>query len=148
MKRTLYAAVSALMLMMVSLPSYAESCQETVNQFSKVFELFAKDVDKCKSFEDFSALDFEKTYEKQNFKDISDECLNYVLTASDKAKLNASVDMFINTLTDKMYELAGGALTRDQVKAYISPMKEQYTLAVKNSRTFGDFLSAIETAKI
>lgn len=141
--KTTGAFFAFLMLVMVASNSAQAQCSSSIDKICKAFNGMSSQVNRVTSLEDFDYLDFDSAINNSGVYSIPDSCVNYRLTANDKAKLKKSFDGFCDTMVNKLYSLAGGLLSRQDIAVQINPMKKAYTTVLNNSTTLGDFIDGL-----
>ena len=143
MKKTLNAFIATLFLFLIAMPAQAVPCSAIVDRMCEAFDKMAKQINKCTSFEQFDKMDFSESIDSVDFDEFSDDCFDYVLTSGDKSKLTASVDKMWETTAKKLYEITGGAMTMDEIRAVLNPEKAKQINAIKNSKTVKELLECM-----
>ena len=140
--RRLFLLVAAFLAF--SLSANAQDCSETVRQISKVFDLMAEKVSKTTTLEELDAIDFENCAEAVEMADLSDRCLHYRLKQSDKTLLLDSLNRFIKTMEDKLYDLGDGFLSRNEIVKLFEPMKMTFTKIINDAVDLDDFITGLD----
>lgn len=145
MKR-LYSFLLLLAAMCAFNPSAgATTGPEAVDIFCQAFRNMTAQVNRCTDINQIENLDFDKAIATAGVENITDDCTSYVLTSTDRRKLSDSFNGFVDAMVNKMYNLVGGAVDKSFISSQFEPMKASYKKSLDNSKTFGEFVEAIDT---
>ena len=134
-----------LMLMFVSANSAkAADCSQSVDKMCKAFNLMTAQVNSAQSFEDLGNLDFDGAAAKAGLEDIPEECKEYVLTTTDKARLVKSFNGFVDSMANKMYALGQGQISREMIGQQLNPMKDAFKKAVSGATTMDNLVDRLD----
>lgn len=118
--------------------------REFVDTFCSVFKNMANEVKNSSSLEDFANIDWEKAVEKSHADDVSDAALKYKLTSSDKKRMEEAIDEFADAVASKTYEMAGGIVSKTDIKAQMELYLKPVNNMINNSETVGDMVKAMD----
>lgn len=120
----------------------AQECSKTVDVLCDAFNKMAFQVSQCQTLEGLNQIDFNTVVENSGAEDIPDSCMQYRLTKEDKMRLKASVNKFVDATVDKVYDLAGGIISKEQLNQEMEPTRKQFVKAIDDSVTFEDLTNA------
>lgn len=145
MKKTLTIGkvMVAFMVMFFALSANATDCSKAIDVVCQAINNMNKDVNACKSLEELSSLDFENCMNGVDADDLPDYCLKYRLTGDDKTKLRNSMKGFRENIVNKMYELSGGVISKDEIGSLMDVEINSFYKAIDNANTIEDFIDAI-----
>lgn len=148
MKKTTktFSLLIAFLLVVIMSPAKAQAydCSTAVDKLCKAFDNMTLQVKRINSLEAFDTLDFDKAINNSGLDGVPDSCISYKLTSADKNKLIKSFNGVIDAMSDKLYNLAGGMVTRDMVNSEFKPMKEAFRNAVNSSTSLGEMMEKVE----
>lgn len=113
-------------------------CGQCVDKICSVLNRLSAQVNKCKTMDQFSAIDFDNLTGGLGIEQIPEECGSYRLTKADKDKINSAWDGVIDSMENKFVEFTGGMLTRQQIKSETDSIRKSFKSAVNRSTTFQD----------
>ena len=149
MKKTIksfgFFAALVMLFMLSSANAGAYNCGSAVDKLCKVFDNMKGQVHKINSLEELDTLDFDQAMNKFGLDEVPDDCKEYVLTKEDKKKVITSLTGFMDAMSDKIYKLAGGMVSRDMINSEFAPMKSNLRKAVNSATTLGDMLDNINS---
>ena len=137
-------AMLAIIFLTVAVSANAADCSKVVGITCDAFSKMANQVKKCKSLDDLSTLDFDNVVNNMDFGDLPDSCLEYRLTSADKTKLKKSIDIFSDSIVDKMVEFTDGVISREYVKGEMDKEMSKFKTIIDQSVTYQDFVNGVE----
>ena len=133
-----------LMVLLLSAPSAnAKKCDKSIDIFCTMFERMATQVKLVKNIDQLDNLDFDRVISDLDVESVPEECLYTKLSKNDKIRLQKSVDTFADAVADKIYTLAGGALSLADCRSQMQPVKSAMTRCLNNSVTLQDLINNI-----
>ena len=148
MKKILQSAkglifASAAMLA-VAMSASAQNCAEAVDKMCNAFSSVTERVSQCKSITTLDSMGLDVVIDESGIEDLADDCGDYVLTADDKARLNAACDKYIDTMAVKTVELTKGSISKAQAARELDPTRDAWKKAVGKAKTIADFVYELE----
>lgn len=148
MKKTTktFSLLIAFLLVVMMSPAKAQAydCSSAVDKFCKAFDYMTLQAKQINSLEALDTIDIDKAMNNSGLNGVPDSCISYKLTTADKNKLIKSLNGFMDAMSDKIYNLAGGMVTRDIVDSEFRPMKDALKKAVNSSTTLGEMLEKVQ----
>lgn len=133
----------AFIFMSIATTVSAANCSKVVDLMCDSFNAMSKEVSKCKSMEELSALDYDEVLTDVNGDDLPDSCMQYKLTSRDKTRIKGSIKSFSDAVSNKMYDLTGGVLSKDYIVSMMDTEMQKFYNALDKAVTFEDFTNAI-----
>lgn len=131
----------ALMCLVISSSAMAADCSKVVDVMCKVFNDMAAEAQKCKTMEEMAALNYDNVINNigNDEMGLPDSCMQYKLTVKDKARIKNSINLFSNTLVDKMYSLTDGVMNKEYIKSLMDSQMNPILEKLDKAVTFQDF---------
>lgn len=137
--------MAMLFVMICSFGSCAQDCSSSVDKISDAYLQIAKEVKGITAIDQLDKIDFNGAIDKAGVNEIAESCNEYQLTSADKDKLKKSFKTFYDSMVDKIVELAGGFIGRDDIDAQMSGLLNAYNNITDKSKTLGDYIEGLQT---
>lgn len=129
-----------MMVFATSFSAKADNCDGVVDSVSKAFGGIVNKINTTTSMQQLMDLDYA-AIATANLDNVSDDCMEYELTAADKVKLENSFDGIIDALAGKMADFTNGQLTKEIMLQQLTPLRDEVKETSKKSKTIGEWFN-------
>lgn len=144
--KKVFSFIFLMSFMLVSFHAKADDCSKTMDVVSDAFNKMSQQVNQCRTLEEFNNLNFDNILEQVDIRNFSEECFYATFTPADKSKLKKSINNFSDTVVNKVYEFAGGMLSKEEIRKEMAPTINVLIGIVNESVNFDEWCQLMEGA--
>lgn len=142
--KTISKIILLLGIFLTSISVKAADCGDIADIFVSGFNQMTAKVVACQTMEDFEALNFEKIMNNLLSDELAEKCAYEKITFKDKEKMIAAWNLFVDSMTDKTYEMVDGLIPKDTIAVQLEPMKTKFNNVILDSDTWVDLAQNME----
>lgn len=119
----------------------AANCSVVADKLCQVFNEITAQVNKCRTIDDMDNINVDQILNNVNIDDLDEACIDAKIEAADKARINKSIDNWVNAMANKLADFSGGMFSASGAKEMLKPMSDSLKGAIDRSKTYNDLLN-------